>query len=356
VELHFILAIALSIVAVVPLAFALRGIARTQHAGADGSWTTPDSERQVERLVWHRTYNDRERPPAVRCGRYRLLERLGAGGMATVYHAEDELLHRDVAVKLIAKRFAANLEFVERFHHEGRLWANLTHANIVSILDAGYTPWDFLVMELMDGGDVRTVLHCRGRLSPGQTIHVVSQICDALTFAHQQGVVHGDVSLSNILLRRSDGTAKLADFGLASSGAEVDRRNPGEIMGTPGYLAPEVAWGGQPTPQSDLYGLGVVAYRLLGGAATAQTGDPRATTPLPTAAPRLLPLAQLRPDLPRHMVMAVQQAVALEPDSRQESVAEFHAQLIGRHERPLPVQLAATRLRKAVRQELPRAA
>jgi serine/threonine-protein kinase len=275
--------------------------------------------------------------------------------MASVYRARDHLLKRDVAVKLIAERFADDPPFVERFRQEARLCARLAHPNILAVLDAGDEPRDFIVMELVDGLDAGRLLQRRGRLTPGQTVHVVVQVCEALQYAHEQGVVHCDLAPPNILLRHSGGTAKLADFGLASEAVDVASTGAEEAMGTPGYVAPEVLWGDKPTPRSDLYSLGVVAYRLLAGPPGFRPRA-RATSPLATAAPRMPPLAEARPDLPRGLIAAVQQAMALEVDSRQDSVAEFRAQLIDGRRGSHPVRRARATLPEVARGELPRAA
>jgi serine/threonine protein kinase len=362
VELIFILAVALSVIALAPLALPLLRIAWSAVGSrAAGAAVVPDSARDVELSVRRRLYGNCRGPAPVRPGRliqdrYHLLGRVGVGGMAIVYRAYDELLKREVAIKFIAERFAANPGFVERFRHEARLCANLAHANIVAILDAGLQPCDFIVMEFVDGLDARQLLQRRGRLTPGETVHVVAQIGDALTHAHHQGVVHGDVSPSNILVRRSDRVAKLADFGLASRATGLGSTHAAATLGTPGQVAPEVLWGGQPTPRSDLYCLGVVAYRCLAGPTELCAGDAGATALLPTAIPRMPRLGKVRPDLPPGLVAAVQQAVAFDPDSRQDSVAEFRAQLLGARGRLVPAQRARAKLPASARSELPRAA
>jgi len=373
VELIFVLAVVLSGASIATLALPLLGIAtevgRARGRRAlEGSAEHPDSARDVEVSVRRRLYGGRPGavPVANRTGsvpvgsgllihdRYRLLKRLGAGGMASVYRAHDELLDRYVAVKLIADRFAADPAHVERLHREARLCARLAHSNIPAVLDAGARPRDFIVMELVDGLDAYRLLHRRGRLTPGQAVHVLAQICDALTHAHDRGVVHGDVSPSNILLRRCDGAAKLADFGLACRTGEGAPTHAGELLGTPGHVAPEVLWGYEATPRSDLFCLGVVAYRFLAGPTSA--GDADATAPLMTAARPLPPLADVRSDLPRGLVAAVQRAVSVEPDSRQDSVAEFRAELIGQRRRLSAAPSAGVTPRQPVRTELPRAA
>jgi serine/threonine protein kinase len=166
-------------------------------------------------------------------GRYRLLERVGAGGMATVYRARDERLARDVAVKIIAERLARDPLFVRRFRREAQLCGRLAHPNIVTVLDAGVAPRDFIVMELVEGLDAGTLLNREGRLTPGEAVHVLAQAGEALAYAHDNGVIHQDVSPHNILIRWPDATAKLADFGLASD--SLDRTARQETGGTPGY-------------------------------------------------------------------------------------------------------------------------
>jgi eukaryotic-like serine/threonine-protein kinase len=280
-------------------------------------------ELEVERSVRDRLYGGRAAVTATTApraglptgrlvgGRYRLLERAGAGGMAIVYRAWDERLQRDVAVEVIAEPLARDPLFVWRFRQEAERCVRLAHPSIVAILDAGDQPRDFSVMEFVLGLDAGTLLQRRGRLTPDQTVHVIVQVCEALSYAHEHDVLHHDVSPGNILIRWPDGTAKLADFGLASDALDVPAGRVADITGTPGYVAPEILYSATPTPRSDLYSLGVVAYRLLAGPSRARPADPDATAPMATADPRRMPpLAQARPGLPRDLNEAVQQALA----------------------------------------------
>jgi serine/threonine protein kinase len=330
---------------------------------------TACSELEVERSVRDRLYGasdmslravradprGAERPGRLVGGRYRLLERIGSGGMAIVYRARDERLKRDVAVKVIATHLAHDPPFVRRFRREAELCARLAHPNVVAILDAGVEPRDFIVIELVDGLDAHTLLR-RRRLTPGETVHVLSQVCDGLAHAHGQDVVHHDVSPRNILIRDRDGTAKLADFGLASDALDVPSTRVTDIMGTPGYVAPEVLLGAAPSPRSDLHSLGVVAYECLAGPSAVRPGDAGATAPMATAAPRMAPLAVVRSDLSRALTDAVQQALAHEPGARQDSVAEFRAQLLDGQGAPLQLPRGKPALPKAIPTELPNAA
>jgi serine/threonine protein kinase len=320
----------------------MRLVELTTRSDAARALPGASADVEVERSVCDRLYGNRAVVTATPIahgaaplgrlvgGRYRLVERLGAGGMATVYRARDEQLERDVAVKVIAERHARDPLFVRRFRSEAQLGARLAHPNIVAVLDGGAQPRDFIVTELVRGLDAATLLRRRGRLTPGEIVDIVVQVCDALAHAHARGVIHLDVSPANVLIAEADGTAKLADFGLASD--VVVKSPPGRVrgvMGTPGYVAPEITSGATPSPRSDLYSLGAVANWLLLGPAV--PADPGCTAPLTTAVPRRPPLSGGPPGLPRGVQEAVQQALAPEPDDRQESVAEFRAQLLEAH-------------------------
>jgi eukaryotic-like serine/threonine-protein kinase len=259
-------------------------------------------------------------------GRYRLRECLGAGGMGAVFRARDERSPRDVAVKLMSERLARDRAHVRRFRAEAELGARLSHPHIVAVLDAGM---DFLVMELVRGPNAGVLLRRRGGLEPVEAVHLLAQVCAALQHAHDQGLVHRDVSPGNILVDRGGRTAKLADLGLAGPVGEGARACGADTVGTPGYVAPEVAAGAAPSPASDLYSLGVVAHRFLVGAPRVLRVDPDATAPLATAvAPPPPILAEDRPDLPVGLVEAVQRALNPDPAARQASATELRAQLV----------------------------
>jgi serine/threonine protein kinase len=253
--------------------------------------------------------------------------------MGTIYRARDKRLGRDVAVKVVAAHLADDELSVRRFRNEGQLCARLAHPNIVATLDVGP---QYIVMELVDGLDAGKLLRKRGQLSEAETVRVIADVCDALTYAHGLGVVHHDVSLPNILVRDFDGMAKLADFGLAVGVWHDPPR--GSPIGTPGYVAPELLHGAAATASSDLYSLGVVAYRLLTGCRSFRSGDPQATAPMPYATGPLPPLTYVRPDLSGRLIAAIRRAMADEPRLRQASVAEFRAEI--RDDRPRAVALA----------------
>ena len=209
-----------------------------------------------------------------------------------------------MAVKVIGERHARDPLVVRRFRSEAQLGARLAHSNIVAVLDAGAHPRDFIVTELVRGFDAATLLRRRGRLAPGEAVDIVVQVCDALAHAHARDVIHLDVSLGNVLIAAADGTAKLADFGLASDALESSAALVRGFMGTPGYVAPEIVRGAKASPRSDLHSLGAVAYRLLVGPEV-PSADPGCTAPLPTAVTRRPPLSDGLPGLARGAYEAI---------------------------------------------------
>jgi serine/threonine-protein kinase len=265
-------------------------------------------------------------------GRYRLMQLVGVGGMATVHRARDERSDREVAVKLMAEHLAGDELAVRRFRREGQLALRMRHPNVVAGLGAGRdteSGRDYIAMEIIDGLNARDRLRSRSPVRPAEAIAIVTQICDALTHAHSQGVVHGDVSPANVLIRSSDHTAKLADFGAARAiGATSRRIAPGQAMGTPGYVAPEVALGADATPQSDLYSLGAVAFRLLATKGWSRVPDVFPTAPLTEPSVTLPALADVGRDVPPMVARAVDTALASDPDERQGSLAAFRAELL----------------------------
>jgi len=191
-------------------------------------------------------------PDTIIDGRYRVLARVGSGGMADVYLAEDQLLGRKVAVKLLHRHFAEDQEFVERFRREASSAAALSHPNIVAIFDRG--EWQgtyYIAMEYVDGRSLKTIVREQGALEPALAIDITSQILHAARFAHRRGVIHRDLKPHNVLLDE-DGRARVTDFGIARAGAS-DMTLTGSIMGTAQYLSPEQAQGHSVGARSDLY-------------------------------------------------------------------------------------------------------
>jgi serine/threonine-protein kinase len=197
-------------------------------------------------------------------GRYEVLSRIGTGGMADVYLARDQLLGRQVAVKLLHHRFAEDQEFVERFRREASSAAGLSHPNVVAIFDRG--EWDgtyYIAMEYLPGRSLKAVVREQGPLEPAAAIDIVIQILQAARFAHRRGVIHRDLKPHNVILDE-EGRAKVTDFGIARAGAS-DMTLSGSIMGTAQYLSPEQAQGHAVSAASDIYAVGIVLYELLTG-------------------------------------------------------------------------------------------
>ncbi len=197
-------------------------------------------------------------------GRYEVLSRIGTGGMADVYLARDQLLGRQVAVKLLHHRFAEDQEFVERFRREASSAAGLSHPNVVAIFDRG--EWDgtyYIAMEYLPGRSLKAVVREQGPLDPMAAIDIVIQILQAARFAHRRGVIHRDLKPHNVILDE-EGRAKVTDFGIARAGAS-DMTLTGSIMGTAQYLSPEQAQGHAVSAASDIYAVGIVLYELLTG-------------------------------------------------------------------------------------------
>jgi serine/threonine-protein kinase len=191
--------------------------------------------------------------------------------MGQVWRADDEILGRAVAVKLLRGEYASDPEFVDRFRAEARRTAALSHPGIASVFDYGETgdpdaegTTAYLVMELVEGEPLSALLAREGRLSPAHTLDVLAQSALALDSAHSAGVVHRDVKPSNLLLRR-DGVVKVTDFGIAHATDEAPRTETGLVVGTAAYLSPEQVACRPATPASDVYALGVVAYECLAG-------------------------------------------------------------------------------------------
>jgi beta-lactam-binding protein with PASTA domain/predicted Ser/Thr protein kinase len=258
-------------------------------------------------------------------GRYRILRKLGAGGMANVYLAEDQELGRRVAIKILNDRHANDDQFVERFRREAKNAAALSHPNIVSIYDRGEAEGTYYIaMEYLDGRSLKELIVSRGPAPVNVALEYARQILSALRFAHRHGIVHRDIKPHNVLVD-NEGRVKVTDFGIARAGTS-QMTEAGSIVGTAQYLSPEQARGADVDQRSDLYSLGVVLYELLTGE-TPFDGD----TPVEIAMKHLSatpePPSAHRSDIPRELDWVVTRALAKAPADRYQSADEMDADL-----------------------------
>ncbi|HEY3922351.1 MAG TPA: Stk1 family PASTA domain-containing Ser/Thr kinase [Gaiellaceae bacterium] len=258
-------------------------------------------------------------------GRYLIERRLGSGGMADVYLAEDQELGRRVALKLLNERHANDDQFVERFRREAQSAAGLNHPNIVSIFDRGQAEGTYYIaMEYLDGRTLKELLVRNGPTPIPIAIDYARQILSAVSFAHRNGIVHRDIKPHNIVVRK-DGRLKVTDFGIARSGAS-QMTEAGSIVGTAQYLSPEQARGAPVDARSDLYSLGIVLYEMLTGKVPF-SGDAPVEIAMKhlTAIPE--PPSKLRSDVPHDLDAIVMRALAKDPDQRYSSAEEMDADL-----------------------------
>jgi len=262
-------------------------------------------------------------------GRYRIVRRLGSGGMANVYLAEDQELGRRVAIKILNDRHAGDEQFVERFRREAKNAAGLSHPNIVSIYDRGEEMDGryYIAMEYLDGRSLKELIVARGPAPIPIAIDYARQILAALRFAHRNGVIHRDIKPHNILVD-TEGRVKVTDFGIAraeQAGAQ-QMTEAGSIIGTAQYLSPEQARGTQVDKTSDLYSLGIVLYELLTG-----TVPFNGETPVEIAMKHLSaapePPSAKRDEVPHALDMVVLRALAKDPRDRYQSAEEMDADL-----------------------------
>jgi serine/threonine protein kinase len=260
-------------------------------------------------------------------GSYQIMEELGRGGMAVVYRAYQPSLGRYVAIKVLPPQLAFDRQFVERFLREARSAANLRHPNIVVIHDVGEQDGlYFIVMEYLEGRTLKEVVDQEGSLPPRRVVHILEQVASALDYAHTRGFVHRDVKPANIFVGEGD-RVTLTDFGIAKAAFEAEQlTRTGTLVGTPEYMSPEQAEGGEVDRRTDLYALGIVLYQMLTGRVPFKGNTPHSTLYAVVHQPPPPP-RQINPALPPAVETVVLKAVAKRPEQRFQRGAEMAAAL-----------------------------
>src|SRR4051794_17296740 len=268
-------------------------------------------------------------------GRYSIISRLGSGGMADVYCAQDLQLGRKVALKLLYRRFAEDEQFVERFKREASAAAGLQHPHVVGVYDRGeYDGTYYIAMEYLEGRSLKQVVQEDGPLEPDRAIDLTLQILRAARFAHRRGIIHRDLKPHNVIVDEED-RAKVTDFGIARAGAS-DMTQTGSIMGTAQYLSPEQAQGTPVSAASDIYSVGVILYELLTGRVPFD-GESAVTIALKHVNERPVPPSMINPAVPPELEGVVMRALEKDQRLRFPDADAFIAALEHARARPVTV-------------------
>ena len=245
--------------------------------------------------------------------RYRLDHKIGSGGMADVWLAEDTELDRQVAIKILHDRFAQDGEFVQRFQREAQSAAGLQHPNVVGVFDRGeFRDTYFIAMEYVDGPSLKDLV--KGGMGTKDAIDFTRQILNAARFAHRKGIIHRDLKPQNVLID-DEGRARVADFGIARGGENSDITATGSVMGTAQYLSPEQAQGKPTTPSSDIYSIGVILYEALTGRVPFE-GDSAVAVALKQVSETPRRPSAINPNIPPALDAVVMRALAKDPEAR----------------------------------------
>lgn len=256
----------------------------------------------------------------VLAGRYEVLDRIGQGGMALVYRARDLALNRMVALKVLKAQWAQDDDVVNRFLMEARAAASLDGRHIVQVYDVGVDEdWHYIVMELVNGPNLKDYLAEHGPLEPVQALGIADQVAEALSEAHARQVIHRDIKPQNILLAE-DGTAKVTDFGIARAMSSATLVNTGSILGTAQYLSPEQARGRPVGPATDLYGLGAVLFEMLTGSPPF-SGESAIAVALRHVQEPVPDVRALKADIPEPVARLTAKLLAKDPEERYSSAA-----------------------------------
>lgn len=262
------------------------------------------------------------------CGRFVVTELIGSGGMANVYKATDEETSRPVALKALKDEFAADQEFVRRFEREAEAVISLSHDNIVRSLGVfEEDSMHFIALEYIEGVTAKEQLREQGKLEARKAVHLATQICDALTHAHERGIIHRDIKPQNVLLTPR-GRVKLTDFGIARDASASTVTFAGNsVMGSVHYISPEQARGESVDAKSDIYSLGITLYELVTGTLP-YTGDTNVSIALKHLSEPILPPIELEPKMPKSLNDIIMRATNKDPAKRYASAREMKQDLL----------------------------
>jgi eukaryotic-like serine/threonine-protein kinase len=254
--------------------------------------------------------------------RYEILERLGQGGMGTVYKAHDRELDRTIALKIIRRDVVSSPTAIRRLKQEVLLARQIAHRNVVRVFDLGVADGRrFITMEFIEGESLRSVLQRRGKLPPEEAVSIMKQVCEGLHAAHGEDVIHRDLKPANVILGR-DGRARILDFGLARSFEETGLTRTGIVLGTPDYMSPEQALGKPVDARSDIFAFGLIFYELLSGVLPF-TGQTTIEALMVRTRERAMPIDLLQTELPNNLARIVMRCLELNPANRYQDAQEI---------------------------------
>jgi serine/threonine-protein kinase len=265
--------------------------------------------------------------------RYKVISQIGSGGMALVFKAQDLSLGRLVAIKVLRERYTGDGQFLDRFLHEARAAANLTHPNIVTVHDFGEDAGRYyMVMEFIEGENLKTIIRNGAPFSIDRTLDFATQICAGVGYAHRAGLVHCDIKPQNVLVT-PEGRVKVTDFGIARALITIKPNEMNDVVwGSPQYFAPEQAAGESPTPASDVYSIGIMLYEMLTGRLPFQAESPQALAMMHLR-DEPPPLSLYNPGVPEAIERIVRKVLAKEPSARYRTADQLGHILISYKER-----------------------
>ncbi|MFF3922875.1 Stk1 family PASTA domain-containing Ser/Thr kinase [Paenibacillus lactis] len=259
-------------------------------------------------------------------GRYKIIERIGGGGMALVYKAQDILLNRNVAIKVLRQQFVHDEEFIRRFRREAQSAASLSHSNVVSIYDVGQEEdVHYIVMEYIEGQNLNEIIKERAPLQVDEAVRIATQICDALDHAHHNQIIHRDIKPHNILIGRN-GRVKVTDFGIARAVTSTTITQTGSVVGSVHYFSPEHAKGVVTGEKSDLYSLGIVLYQML-TARLPFLGESPISVALKHLQEEFDEPREVNPLIPQSVENVILKSMRKNPEERYQSAQEMMADL-----------------------------